>query len=146
MQDIVALGQPDSMLKVHELMEAGCVVGMLGDRRLNRDTTCDFPFMGESAGFPMGPFRMAAILRKPVLFMIGLYSGGNRYDIHFEELADFSDVPAGGRAAAVQQAMARYAVLLEQHCRISPYNWFNFFDFWRSNKNAAIAARGDSDD
>ena len=130
-QDIVALGHADSMLKVHELIESGCVVGMLADRCLNRDSTRPVPFLGESAEFPVGPFRMAAILRRPVLFMVGLYGGGNRYDIHFEMLADFSSIPAGGREATVQAAMARYAALLETHCRAAPYNWFNFFDFWQ---------------
>jgi predicted LPLAT superfamily acyltransferase len=33
---------------------------------------------------------------------------------------------------AVQEAMTRYAALLEAHCRMAPYNWFNFFDFWQA--------------
>lgn len=133
-QDIVPLGHADSMLRVHELIEAGSVVGMLADRRLNNDITRPVPFLGEPAEFPVGPFRMAAILRRPVLFMVGLYGGGNRYDIHFEMLADFSAVPAGGREAAVQAAMTRYAMLLEQYCRAAPFNWFNFFNFWQAGK------------
>ena len=133
-QDIVALGHTDSMIKVHDLLEAGSIVGMLADRRLNNDTTLPVPFLGELAEFPVGPFRMAAILRRPVLFMVGLYGGGNRYDIHFEMLADFTAIKAGGRDAAVQAAMARYAQLLEQHCRAAPFNWFNFFDFWQAGK------------
>jgi predicted LPLAT superfamily acyltransferase len=138
-QDIVALGHADSMLRVHELIESGSVVGMLADRRLNNDTTRPVPFMDEAAEFPVGPFRMAAILRRPVLFMVGLYSGGNRYDIHFETLADFSEIPAGGREAAVQAAMARYATLLERHCRMAPYNWFNFFNFWQAGNPPPVA-------
>ncbi len=133
-QDIVSLGHVDSMLRVNELLESGCVVGMLADRCLNNDATRPVQFFGEPAEFPVGPFRMAAILRRPVLFMVGLYGGKNRYDVHFEMLADFSSIPAGGRDAAVQAAMARYALLLEQHCRMAPYNWFNFFDFWQAGK------------
>ena len=138
-QDIVALGHADSMLKVHELIEGGSVVGMLADRCLNHDSTRPVAFLGETAEFPVGPFRMAAILRRPVLFMVGLYGGGNRYDIHFETLADFSNIPAGGREAAVQAAMARYAALLETHCRAAPHNWFNFFDFWQAAPSAPEA-------
>ena len=133
-QDIVSLGQVDSMLRVNELLDSGSVVGMLADRCLNHDVSRPLPFLGVPAEFPVGPFRMAAILRRPVLFMVGLYGGKNRYDIHFETLADFSSIPAGGRDAAVQAAMARYAQLLEQHCRAAPYNWFNFFDFWQAGK------------
>ncbi len=141
-QDIVALGHTDSMLKVHELLEGGSVVGMLADRRLNTDTTRSIMFLGELAEFPVGPFRMAAILRRPVLFMVGLYGGDNRYNIHFEVLADFSDIKAGGRDAAVQAAMVRYAQLLEHHCRAAPFNWFNFFDFWQAGKPPVAPSQG----
>ena len=132
-QGIIALGHIDSMIQVHELLSQGTVVGMLGDRSLGNDETRDVEFLGAAAPLPLGPFRMAAIMKCPVLFMTGLYRGGNRYDIHFEALADFSAVAPRGRALAVQAAMARYAALLEQYCRQAPYNWFNFFDFWRAS-------------
>jgi len=131
-QDVVALGHIDSMMHVHDLLAQGTVVGMLGDRSLRNDETREVQFLGEAAALPLGPFRMAAIMKRPVLFMTGLYQGGNRYDIHFETLADFSAVPPRGRTLAVDAAMTRYAALLEQHCRSAPYNWFNFFDFWRT--------------
>lgn len=128
---IVPLGKVDSMMVVHELLESGAVVGILADRSLGSDSTRSLPFLGAPAALPVGPFRMAAILRRPVLFMVGLYGGGNRYDIHFETVADFSHIPAGGREAAVHAAMARYVELLEKYCHAAPSNWFNFFDFWQ---------------
>jgi predicted LPLAT superfamily acyltransferase len=131
-QGVVALGHIDSMMHVHDLLAQGNVVGMLGDRSLRNGDTRQVDFFGEPAALPLGPFRMAAIMKRPVLFMTGLYRGGNRYDIHFETLADFSRVAPHGRTLAVQVAMQRYAALLEQYCRAAPYNWFNFFDFWRA--------------
>ena len=131
-QGIVALGHIDSMIEVNQLLAEGTVVGMLGDRSLGGDETRAVEFLGEAAALPLGPFRMAAIMKRPVLFMTGLYLGGNRYEIHFETLADFSALGSRGRAVAVQAAMTRYAALLEQYCRRAPYNWFNFFDFWRA--------------
>ena len=132
LQDIIALGHIDSMIQVHELLEQGIVVGMLGDRSLGNDATLPIDFLGNPAELPVGPFRLAAIMKRPVLFMTGLYRGGNRYDIHFETLADFSAVAPRGRTLAVQAAMRRYAALMEQYCYIAPYNWFNFFDFWQA--------------
>ena len=64
--------------------------------------------------------------------MTGLYLGGNRYDIYFEALTDFSALPPNGRALALEACMTRYAVLLQSYCELAPYNWFNFFDFWRA--------------
>ena len=128
---IIALGHIDSMIQVNQLLARGSVVGMLADRSLGNDDTRQVDFLGDPAALPLGPFRMAAIMKCPALFMTGLYRGGNRYDIHFETLADFSAVAPRGRTLAVQAAMTRYAALMEQYCHQAPYNWFNFFDFWR---------------
>jgi predicted LPLAT superfamily acyltransferase len=131
-QGIIALGHIDSMIQIHELLTQGTVVGMLGDRSLGNDDTFQVDFLGEPAALPLGPFRMAAVMKCPVLFMTGLYRGGNRYDIHFETLADFSTVAPRGRTLAVESAMTRYAALLAHYCHTAPFNWFNFFDFWRA--------------
>ncbi len=130
-QDIIGLGHIDSMLKVSERLDAGGVVGMLADRTPGNDTLYPVQILGADTRLPSGPLRMAALLRRPVVFMTGLYLGGNRYAIHFEPLADFSDVARGQRNAAVEAAITRYAALLDQYCRKAPYNWFNFFDFWQ---------------
>lgn len=129
-QDIIPLGRMDSMLAAKERLEAGHLVGMLADRRLGSDPVREIDFLGAPARFPLGPFRVAALLRRPVLFMTGLYLGGNRYRVHFEPLADFSAVDRGQRDAAIEAAQRAYVDRLERHCRATPDNWFNFFDFW----------------
>lgn len=131
-QDIIPLGNVDTMLKVRDRLDEGTVLSMLADRSLGNDETLAIPFLGQPANFPTGPFRMAALLRRPVIFMTGLYLGKNRYDIYFEQLADFSQTPREERDLAIQMAIQRYATLLEHYCRIAPYNWFNFFDFWQA--------------
>ncbi|NMM25724.1 MAG: acyl-CoA synthetase [Glaciimonas sp.] len=131
-QDVIALGQIDSMLKVTACLQQGKVIGVLADRTLGDDVMQPVTLLDGSANLPLGPFRMAAILRRPVFFMVGLYMGKNRYRIHFEQLADFSNTPRGRRQIEMQQARARYAELLEKYCRRAPYNWFNFFNFWQS--------------
>jgi hypothetical protein len=129
--DIIPLGRLDSLLQASEKLEQGYLVGMLADRGLGDDPTVDCEFLGKMAPLPLGPFRTAAMLRRPVFFMTGLYLGGNRYRIHFEPLADFSATPRGERDAAIRTALHAYAGRLTHFCRVAPYNWFNFFDFWQ---------------
>jgi predicted LPLAT superfamily acyltransferase len=124
-QDVIPLGRFDSMLRVRDSLAAGSAVGVLGDRGLDDDDVLELPFLGMAARFPLGPMRMAAMLRCRVVFMAGLYLGGARYAVHFEPIADFS---AGSTAPGT--ALAAYVSCLERHCRAAPYNWFNFFDFW----------------
>ncbi len=132
-RDIIPLGQLDSMLLVQARLEEGTVLGVLGDRTLGRNPTLSVPFLGQPAEIPLGPMRLAAMLKCPVLFMCGLYLGGNRYAIHFEPLADFTGIERKERDAAIRQATLAYTACLERHCRAAPFNWFNFFDFWRAS-------------
>jgi predicted LPLAT superfamily acyltransferase len=135
---IIALGRTDSMLAVRDWLDGGGLAGLLGDRTLpgesERAGEIAVPFLGREAVFSDGPFRLAALLRRRVIFMAGAYLGGNRYDVRFEVLADFTGRPAPGeREAQIAEAVRAYAGRLEALCREHPFNWFNFHDFWRED-------------
>jgi predicted LPLAT superfamily acyltransferase len=130
---IIGLGRPDAMLQVQQALDQGQLVGFLADRTLAQQPTLSVPFLGAPAAFPLGAFRLAAVLRQRVLLMQGIYLGGNRYRVRFAPIADFSSNAAGGRDAAVHDAVRRFAAELERACRAHPYNWFNFFDFWKAD-------------
>ena len=137
--DIVSLGRIDAMLNIAERLDRGAFVGVLGDRTLGREPVQAVSLLGERAYLPTGPMRAAAILRCPVFFMAGLYRGKNNYHVVFERVADFSAIPAGARNVAVRSAIERYAAVLDQYCRSDPYNWFNFYDFWRTQDGVSSA-------
>ncbi len=124
--NIIPLGNVDSMLRVKHCLERGEMVGMLCDRTLSGEPGRQVDLLGTPASFPVGPFRLAAMLKRPVVLIVGLYLGGNRYEIHFEHLADFSQPGA----PTVDQVIDLYVSRLDHYCRQAPYNWFNFYDFW----------------
>lgn len=128
--EVIPLGRLDAMLKVRARLDEGALVGVLADRSLATEDRVTLPLLGDPAPLPAGPFRMAAMLEARIIFMAGLYHGGNRYTIRFLPIADFARLPRGGRDAAIAEAMRRYAAALETCCREAPSNWFNFFDFW----------------
>ena len=130
---VIALGRPHSVLRVRDHLQNGGSVGILADRMLGDDKSRDIPFLGEPAPFPVGPWRLAAMLGAPVVFMAGCYLGGNRYQLVFEPIIDFAQVPAEKRASAMQEAQDRFVELLEARCRQAPWNWFNFYDFWHAH-------------
>ncbi|MBI3367412.1 MAG: acyl-CoA synthetase [Burkholderiales bacterium] len=134
--DVIAIGGAAATLKIRDWLDAGGLAGLLGDRFLDADkrrgAAVRLPFLGREAPFNDGALRLAMLLRQRVIFMVGLYHGGRRYELRFEPLADFSQ-----RAANPDQAEARlraalqaYAARLEALCREAPCNWFNFHDFW----------------
>lgn len=129
--DVIGLGTSQSMIAVGERLEQGHFVGILADRSMAGEDQARLPFLGSPAAFSLGAFRMAALLRCPVVLMFGIYRGGRRYDVHFETLIDGAGGDAAvSRDAQIESAMRRYVERLERHCREAPYNWFNFYRFW----------------
>lgn len=134
---VIALGQSDSMLRVRDCIERGEWLGMLGDRALQDDERVEVSFIGAPASFPSASFRLASMLQRPVFLMVGLYRGGNRYDLHFERMDDPWARSRSERDAAMRAWLQHYAARLETYCRQAPYNWFNFYDYWGKRTDAA---------
>ncbi|MBL8342475.1 MAG: acyl-CoA synthetase [Rubrivivax sp.] len=144
---VIAIGRPGSTLAIRDWLDAGGLAGLLGDRFVAvavadagraaaaRHGTVDIPFLGKPAPFTDGPLRLAMLLRRRVIFMVGLYLGGRRYDLRFEELADFREpiADAAERERRLHEALHAYVARLEALVREAPYNWFNFHDFWHED-------------
>jgi len=125
---------PDTAIFLKQKVDAGELVVIAGDRT----PTCGSPrvsmapFLGTPAPFPLGPFILAAVLNCPVLLMFCLKEK-NRYRIIFEPFSDAVDIPRARRRALHGEFVRRYAERLEFHCLTTPYQWFNFFDFWHGS-------------
>lgn len=136
---IIPIGQRGSALAIRDFLDKGGLAGLMGDRYVASDavhgSSVELPFLGSPARFTDGPVRLAMMLRRRVIFMVGLYRGGRRYEVRFEEMADFRQVPADPteREALVRATVADYVRRLEALCREAPYNWFNFYDYWHED-------------
>jgi len=127
---IDASGSPAELaIEMRAAVGRGELVAILADR-LSGPRTVAVSFFGRQAHFPAGPFLMAAVLQCPVFLAFGLYFAPRRYELHCEPFADAIRVPRANRAAALSGVVAAYAARLEHYCRLAPYNWFNFFDFF----------------
>lgn len=118
-------------LAIKQATDAGAIVTLLADRVYPGETVLRAPFLGESAEFPSSPWLIAAALQVPVSLAFGLYRGGNRYDLVFESFSDGITIERHNRPRALAELVTRYAQRLEHHARATPYNWFNFYDFWK---------------
>ena len=127
--EVIGLGRLDSLILVAERLQRGHFIGVLADRNVEGLDLVRHNFLGQPAGFPQGPFRMAMLLRRPVVMMVGVYRGGRRYEVHFELLGQ-ATARAPDSQAWIDDTMRAYVTRLEHYCRAAPYNWSNFYDFW----------------
>jgi predicted LPLAT superfamily acyltransferase len=134
LDSIIPVGEPETMLHAKECLDAGGLVGMLGDRALKHEKVVPCQFLGHTAQFPAGPMLLASILKVPVVLFFCLYRGGGRYDINFELFAETVTIPREDRAQGLQEWTQRYAHRLEAYCQMAPNNWFNFYDFWETEQ------------
>ena len=128
---VINLSDADAMLQMQEAIESGYLVGMLGDRVSGNEKKTSCKLLGEATDFPSGPALLASLLKTPIIVFFGLYRGGNRYDIHFELLGEEVSLNRKTRNEEIQTWMQKYADHIEKHMRQAPYNWFNFYDYWK---------------
>jgi len=127
----VAQVTPNTAILLQEKLERGESLFIVGDRTPPSDLgrTVQVPFLGQPAAFPMGPYLLAHLLRCPV-YLLFCVQEGRGYRVRLEPFADRIELPRREREAAVALWAGRYAQSLEAQCRATPFQWFNFYDFW----------------
>ena len=123
-------------LAICDATEQGALVSLLVDRARGAEPVQWIDFLGAPAPFPSAHFLIAAALKVPVLICFGLYLGGRKYALHFELFDPGIELPRRERAQKLHALQERYVRRLEHFVRLAPYNWFNFYDFWRSDDPA----------
>jgi predicted LPLAT superfamily acyltransferase len=119
-------------LRVREAVRRGDLVGILADRTVaeeQRNVTVDF--LGAPAELPAGPYLVAHALKCPVFTVFGLFSPPNRYEVFCEPFCEVLTLDHDARDDALRAHAQRYAGRLAHYAKRAPYNWFNFYDFWK---------------
>ena len=124
---------PATAMLLNERVARGEFVVIAGDRVpvTSGMRTCQARFLGEQAPFPIGPYVLASLLQCPVYLLFSMRTG-QRSEIHFERLRDAVRLPRKGREEACAALAQDYAARLEHFCLRAPFQWFNFYEFWRS--------------
>ena len=119
-----------AMLELKNIVESGEHIGIMGDRTpLGGDQAARVKFLGKEASFNYGPYLIAGILGVKISSLWCQKIDG-KFRIELVPLA--SAVKLGrDRAAAAREYLQIYVRELENRCKQTPAQWFNFFDFWR---------------
>lgn len=126
---------PETVFLLQEKLEKGGVVVIAGDRvSAHTDRNLEIDFLGQKAPFPYGVFLLTALLNAPTYFVTGLrhkdFSMRPDYDMFVKKNPLTFDCPRKEREIRIRQTACNYVSNLEALCRLHPYQWYNFFDFW----------------
>lgn len=126
-------GTLDAAFDMRAAIARGEFVGILGDRvwPSEQERTVSVSFLGRDALFPLGPYLLQGVLGCAMLYTSCVRTGPARYRAVTRAFAPEGVVPRAEREKHAEQLAQKYAAILEEGCIESPYQWFNFYGFWR---------------
>ncbi|RZJ72514.1 lipid A biosynthesis acyltransferase [Flavobacterium sp.] len=99
------------------------LVCFTGDRYFEGNKVLTEAFLGEDANFPSGPFLIASRLKVPVAFVYVM----KEPKLHYHLYTRRAEVKHRDEKALLKE----YAKNVESFVRKYPYQWFNYFNFWK---------------
>jgi predicted LPLAT superfamily acyltransferase len=119
-------------------VDAGEFVAIVGDRvPVSASKTVTVPFLGHPAPFPVGAYVLASLMRCPLL-LLGCVREPAGHVVRFELLAERVELPRRSREAALADHAGQFARRIEALLVRAPYDWFNFFSFWKQGRAGAV--------
>ena len=105
-------------------LRRGEIVSIQGDRVIPGVAHAHGRLFGQTVAIPTGPFTLALVAQVPIFPLFIVRAGYRRYQIIVREPIIAQRNGAGGRDGAVDDAMARWCVVLEQ---VIAQNWHQWF-------------------
>lgn len=124
---------PDDMshiYRINEVLQQGDVLAFAADRLLG-DTRIEATMFGDKIQLPAGAFQVCVAMKQPVLLVFVMKESYKTYHVFCEQLEVDTTLP---RKAQAQDLADRFAGRVEDMAKKHPYQWFNFYDFWGSEK------------
>ncbi len=121
---------PLAFVSVLRSLEENVFVAIQGDRDY-AGTGLRLPFLGRSASFPVGPFKLAGASGAPVLPVFVLREPDGRYRTVVEEPIPVAHPRSHqAREEAEREALERFVSVLARTIRAHPTQWYCFTKFW----------------
>ena len=80
--------------------------------------------LGKEAHFPAGTFMLASRLKTPVAYVYVMKEPNLHYHLYTRRAPEFKHRDA-------QAVLNSYTDSVSQMLKKYPYQWFNYFDFWK---------------
>lgn len=115
------------LFQINNALADGDIVSMAADRSLGSRKSITLPVLDAEAQLPLGPFKVAAARKVPVLAVFVNKTGYSRYKATI--------IPVSDGSMSVNQLGSAYADALSSIARKYPCQWFNYYPFWNDDKD-----------
>lgn len=116
----------DDMSHIYEFNEAlskNEIICITGDRYVDGSKYLETEFLGKKAKFPAGPFLLGSRLKVPVLFVYVMKDSATHYHLYARK--------ANVEHRKEKALLENYVESITHFVKKYPYQWFNYFDFWK---------------
>jgi predicted LPLAT superfamily acyltransferase len=126
---------PDTAIFLKEKIDAGEWLFIVGDRTpvAANGRIVEANFLGSPAFFAMGPYVLAHLMGCQV-YLFFCVRDKNRFHIILEPFAERIELSRKTRTSDIKLLASRYAERLASYVLQTPYQWFNYYDFWAGGK------------
>jgi len=132
----ILASSPDiaSSLSIMNALRAGEIVTFNGDRSTEGTPKVEVPFFGDPADFPVGAYLVAAVTGAPVVQIFAMREGIDRYRFFCSPARSVGNEFRKDRQASIRACATDFAERLESALRKYPFQWYNFYPFWKGEK------------
>ena len=129
-------GEMGHLIELHNAFANNELVVMHGDRFRENAVTADTLFLGKTATFPAGPFIMAAKFGVPISVVFAVKESDTHYHFFATDPIEVKRTRTEEQTdAAVKELLDKYIAEFEKMVYRYPEQWFNYYAFWKEQKN-----------
>lgn len=122
----------EHLFAIKEALFNNEMVVIHGDRYIPGNKTVVHRFMGKDADFPLGPFQLATKYNKPVTFVTAVKETKKHYHFMATNPKIYSNALGDKRKKQINLILNNYISWLEEIVYKYPYQWFNYYYFWKN--------------
>lgn len=127
---INADGPFGGMVDAAAALQRGEAVTIMGDRYI-KGSYSTVEFFGSAVRLPDAAYMLAACANAPVATLLAAKTGKKKYQIRVWEpfYPEYHDRLE--RPVMLKECSQKFALIMEKQLTQYPFQWYNFFDFWK---------------
>ena len=130
---LVSVGDDMSHLfEIKKTLEQGDFMSLLSDRSFQGNQNVDCEFLGAKAPFPLSPYLLAEQFEVPAIAVFAMKTSAKHFRVYIRKLSCRSDT--AGKKLRARELLENYVSELEKIVKLYPAQWYNYFEFWKTEK------------